>query len=288
MSLLAVIPARLGATRLPNKPLRPLGGRPLVVRVWERVAALGVADHCVVATDSSEVAAAVRAAGGDVALTRADHPSGTDRVAEVAERAEYRRFDAVVNVQGDEPFVSRGVVGGAAALVTSGRFPLGTVACPSGADALDRPDVVKVVSGDDGRALYFSRAPVPWLREPGDRDDRTARDALVRRHVGVYAYTREALARWVALPVHPLERVERLEQLRPLAHGLAMGVALVDEAPAPGVDTEDDLRAAERAWPAWEAAHARADVTGDARAVASGAGAPPLYAVPATPDRPDA
>ena len=288
MSLLAVIPARLGATRLPDKPLRLLGGRPLVVRVWERVTALGVADHCVVATDSHAVAAAVRAVGGDVALTRADHPSGTDRVAEVAERAEYRRFEAVVNVQGDEPFVSRAVVGGAAALVTSGRFVLGTVACPSSADALDRADIVKVVSGDDGRALYFSRAPVPWLREPGDAADRAAHSALVRRHVGVYAYTREALARWIALPVHPLERVERLEQLRPLAHGLAIGVALIDEAPAPGIDTEDDLRAAERAWPAWEAAHAGTGVTGDAGAVASGADAPPLYAVPATPDRPDA
>ncbi len=288
MSLLAVIPARLGATRLPRKPLRLLGGRPLVVRVWERVAALGVADECVVATDSAEVAEAVRAAGGDAVLTRDDHPSGTDRVAEVAAHPAYRRFDAVVNVQGDEPFVSRAVVAGAAALVMSGAFPLGTVACATGADALGRPDVVKVVVGDGGRALYFSRAPVPWLREP---DDAAERDALVRRHVGVYAYAREALARWVALPVHPLERVERLEQLRPLAHGLAIGVATVDEAPAPGVDTEDDLRAAEGAWPAWEAARRRdaaAGATAGAPAVASGADARPPYAVPAPSARPDA
>jgi 3-deoxy-manno-octulosonate cytidylyltransferase (CMP-KDO synthetase) len=281
MSLLAVIPARLGATRLPRKPLRPLGGRALVVRVWEGVASLGVADHCVVATDSPEVASAVRAAGADVALTRDDHPSGTDRVAEVAARPEYRRFEAVVNVQGDEPFVSRAVVAGAAGLVTSGAFALGTAAAPAAPDALERPDVVKVVVGDDGRALYFSRAPVPWLREPGDADDRAARDALVRRHVGVYAYARDALARWVALPVHPLERAERLEQLRPLAHGIAMGVAVVDEPPAPGVDTEDDLRAAERAWPAWAAAR------GDG-AVAAGREPRPPYAVPVTPARPDA
>ena len=280
MSLLAVVPARLGATRLPNKPLRPLAGRPLVVRVWERRTALGVADHCVVATDSREVAAAVRDAGGDVALTRADHPSGTDRVAEVAARSDYARFDAVVNVQGDEPFVSRAVVAGAATLVTSGAFPLGTVACPAAPDVLGRPDVVKVVVDDAGRALYFSRAPIPWLREPGDAPERAARDALARRHVGVYAYTREALARWVALPVHPLERVERLEQLRPLAHGLAIGVALVDDAPAPGVDTEDDLREAERAW-------AAAGEPVDARAVAGdGAGRPP-YAVPVPPASPD-
>ena len=248
MSLLAVVPARLGATRLPNKPLRPLGGRPLVVRVWERVVALGVADHCVVATDSEQVADAVRAAGGDVVLTRADHPSGTDRVAEVAARPAYRRFDAVVNVQGDEPFVSRAVVAGAAALVTSGAFPLGTAACPLDAALVGRPDVVKVVADDGGRALYFSRAPIPWLRESGDPADAAAHAALVRRHVGVYAYARDALAAWVALPVHPLEQVERLEQLRPLAHGLAMGVAQVREAPAPGVDTEDDLARANDEW----------------------------------------
>lgn len=284
MSLLAVVPARLGATRLPNKPLRLLAGVPLVVRVWEHVAALGVADHVVVATDDERVAAAVRAAGGDVALTRAEHPSGTDRVAEVAERAAYRHHDAIVNVQGDEPFVSRAVVAGAAALVTGGGFPLGTVACPADAEVLGRPDVVKVVAGDDGRALYFSRAPIPWLREPGDAGDAAARASLVRRHVGVYAYTRTALARWVALPVHPLERAERLEQLRPLAHGLAIGVAAVAEAPPPGIDTEDDLRAAEAAWPAWSSAR-RAEAAGP---VASGAAGRRPYAVPVPSDRPDA
>jgi 3-deoxy-manno-octulosonate cytidylyltransferase (CMP-KDO synthetase) len=281
MSLLAVIPARLGATRLPHKPLRSLGGRPLVVRVWERVVALGVADHCVVATDSDAVAAAVRAAGGDAVLTRADHPSGTDRVAEAAAFPAYRGYDAVVNVQGDEPFVSRAIVAGAAALVTAGAFPVGTVACRAAADVLARPDVVKVVADDAGRALYFSRAPVPWLREPDDAGDRDARDALVRRHVGVYAYTRDALERWVALPVHALERVERLEQLRPLAHGLAIGVARVEEDPAPGVDTEEDLRAAERAWAARHAA-------GSAGAVAAGAAGRPPYAVPVPPASPDA
>jgi 3-deoxy-manno-octulosonate cytidylyltransferase (CMP-KDO synthetase) len=176
MSLLAVVPARLGATRLPNKPLRSLGGRPMVVRVWERVAELGIADHCVVATDSEAVADAVRAAGGDVALTRADHPSGTDRVAEVAATAAYRRFEAILNVQGDEPFVSAAVLAGAAGLVTSGRFPLGTVACPAPTDVLARPDVVKLVAADDGRALYFSRAPIPWLRETGDAGDAAARE----------------------------------------------------------------------------------------------------------------
>jgi 3-deoxy-manno-octulosonate cytidylyltransferase (CMP-KDO synthetase) len=253
MSLLAVIPARLGAARLPRKPLRLLGGAPLVVRVWQRAMQIDVADHCVVATDSPEVRDAVRAAGGDATLTRDDHPSGTDRVAEVATRPEFARFDCVVNIQGDEPFASADVVRSAADLVTSGRFPLGTVACRDGADALARPDVVKVVADDAGRALYFSRSAIPFLRDERDDEERAIRDALVRRHIGVYAYTRDALARWVALPPHPLERIERLEQLRPLAHGIAMGVAVVDEPPMPGIDTEADLARAESVWPRWEA-----------------------------------
>ena len=253
MPLLAVIPARLGASRLPRKPMRLLGGRPLVVRVWERVAALGVADRCVVATDAQEVADAVRAAGGEAVLTRADHPSGTDRIAEVAARPEFAAYDAVVNIQGDEPFASAEVVRAATDLVTDGRFALGTVACPAAPEELARPDVVKVVTADDGRALYFSRAPIPYLREAGDAGDRARRDALVRRHVGIYAYRRDALARWVALPPHPLELVERLEQLRPLADGVAMGVALVGQAPPPGIDTEEDLARAEAFWPEWAA-----------------------------------
>ena len=253
MPLLAVIPARLGASRLPRKPLRLLGGVPLVVRVWERVAALGVADRCVVATDADDVAAAVRAAGGEAVLTGTEHQSGTDRIAEVAARAEFGGYDAIVNIQGDEPFASAEVVRAAATLVTSGRFPLGTVACPAAPDELARPDSVKVVAADDGRALYFSRAPIPFLRDTGDDGERARRDALVRRHIGIYAYTREALARWVALPPHPLELIERLEQLRPLASGAAMGVAVVAQAPPPGIDTEADLARAEAFWPEWVA-----------------------------------
>src|SRR5687767_2854172 len=131
MSLLAVIPARLGASRLPRKPLRLLAGEPLIVRVWQRAMAMHVADRCVVATDSDEVLDAIRAAGGEAVLTRADHPSGTDRVAEVAARAEYRRYHVLVNIQGDEPFASADVVRAAAGVVSSGAFPLGTVACPA-------------------------------------------------------------------------------------------------------------------------------------------------------------
>lgn len=245
MKTLAVIPARLGASRLPRKPLRLLGGVPLIVRVWERISAMGVADQVVVATDSDEIAATLQAAGAEAVLTSPEHQSGTERVAEVAARPANARFDAVLNVQGDEPFVHVDAVRGAAGLVTSGRFALGTAAARASDGCLVEPNVVKVVMGDDGRALYFSRAPIPWLRE---REDAALRERYARQHIGVYAYTRDALAAWVALPAHPLERIERLEQLRPLAAGYAMGVALVNDPPAGGVDTEADLERANVRW----------------------------------------
>jgi 3-deoxy-manno-octulosonate cytidylyltransferase (CMP-KDO synthetase) len=247
MRTLAVIPARLGATRLPRKPLRLLGGLPLVLRVWERVRETGVTADCVIATDSTEVASIAAEHGADVVLTRADHPSGTDRVAEVAQRSEFRRFDCILNVQGDEPFVSPAALVGAAGLISSGAFPLATAASPARPDILGSPNVVKVVMADNGRALYFSRAPIPFLRDP---DDASLLDGRVHQHIGVYAYQRDALARWVALSPHPLEQVERLEQLRPLAAGMAMGVALVNEPPRGGIDTEDDLARANSDWTA--------------------------------------
>jgi 3-deoxy-manno-octulosonate cytidylyltransferase (CMP-KDO synthetase) len=204
-----------------------------------------LADRIVVATDSHEIADAAAAAGAESVMTSDQHPSGTDRVAEVVARAEFAEFDAIVGVQGDEPFVSDDAVRGALDLVRTGRFPLGTAAAPADDDILARPDVVKVVTADDGRALYFSRAPIPWLRDPADRD---ARARCIRHHIGIYAYTRAALADWVARPPHPLELSERLEQLRPLAAGQAMGVAIVGASPARGVDTEDDLVMANQRW----------------------------------------
>lgn len=245
MSVLAVIPARLGATRLPRKPLRLLGGLPLVVRVWQHVIDMAVADAVVVATDAADIVDAVIAAGGDVVLTSERHPSGTDRIAEVARRPEYTKFSVIVNVQGDEPFVPVAAVRGALEMVTVAHFPLGTAAAHASPAILAEPNVVKVVCGEGGRALYFSRAPIPFLRNGAETDER---DALVRQHLGIYAYTRQALATWVALPPHPLERIERLEQLRPLAAGLPMGVATIDESPAPGVDTEADLARANALW----------------------------------------
>ncbi len=238
MSTLAVIPARLGATRLPRKPLRLLGGAPLVVRVLERVQSLGLADAVVVATEAEEVAEVVRAAGGTAMLTSEAHPSGTDRVAEVAMHPDFAQHDVIVNVQGDEPFMRGDAMAGAIAMVRERGFDLGTAAGRRGAAIMDDPNCVKVVRADDGRALYFSRAPIPFLRDAGDA---ALRDTLVFQHMGIYAARREALRRWVSLPPHPLELVEKLEQLRALAAGLAMGVAIVD-APSWGeVNTEDDL-----------------------------------------------
>jgi len=253
MKTLAVIPARLGATRLPRKPLRLLAGRPLVVRVWERVSAMSVADRCVIATDSEEVAAAARANGAEAVLTAPDHPSGTDRVAEVARVREYKGFDAILNVQGDEPFISPDAVRGALGMLGDRggvRFQIGTAAVRAAPAILDEPSVVKVVTADDGRALYFSRAPIPFLREPKDPADDQLLRQRVWQHIGVYCYTRDALAKWVALPPHPLERIERLEQLRPLAAGWAIGVAVITGG-GPlrrGIDTEGDLARANTEW----------------------------------------
>jgi 3-deoxy-manno-octulosonate cytidylyltransferase (CMP-KDO synthetase) len=246
MSTLVVIPARLGASRLPRKPLRLLAGAPLVLRVWERVSTLRLGDRVVIATDSPDVARTVEHAGAECVLTDTSHPSGTDRVAEVAGRPEFRPYEVIVNVQGDEPFMAASAVRGAASQVTSGRFTLGTAAAPLSRADLDSPAVVKVVTANDGRALYFSRAPIPYLR---DIADAPLREQIARHHLGVYAYTADALRRWVSLPEHPLERIERLEQLRPLAAGIAMGVALVDEPAAGGIDTEDDLARANAQWP---------------------------------------
>ena len=248
MKTLAVIPARLGATRLPRKPLRLLAGVPIIVRVLERVAALRVADRIVVATDSEEIAQRVREAGGEAIMTSAEHPSGTDRVAEVAASAAFTGFDAIINVQGDEPFVSGAAVRGALLQVTQRKHQLGTAAVVASPEVLGHPDAVKVVTDDAGAVMYFSRAAIPYLRDPADAAER---DARVLHHVGVYAYTPASLARWVALPTHPLERIERLEQLRPLAAGLRMGVAVVQGPVRPGIDTEADLDRANRDWPSF-------------------------------------
>lgn len=241
--ILGVIPARLGSERLPRKPLYPLAGRPLIEWVWKRVAAMPLFDAVVVATDSVEVAAVCRSVGAAVELTAASHASGTDRVAEVAARPAYAGYDIIVNVQGDEPFIEEEPVGEAARLVAEG-WPIGTVATPvQTLEAWRDPAVVKVVRGDDGRALYFSRSPIPHRRDGEPTAEELASPRYLR-HLGVYAYAPSALARLVALPPGELERMERLEQLRALAAGIEIGVAVV-AAGEGGVDTIEDARRAE-------------------------------------------
>ncbi|HUG40987.1 MAG TPA: 3-deoxy-manno-octulosonate cytidylyltransferase [Longimicrobiales bacterium] len=242
-AVLGVIPARLGSERLPRKPLRPIAGRPLIEWVWRRAREVAATDRLVVATDATEVLAACERFGAEAVLTSADHRSGTDRVAEVAALPSFGGFDVILNIQGDEPFVSRDAVTGAVGMVAEG-WDVGTVAAPLGAtEALGDPDIVKVVRNDRGGALYFSRAPIPHLRggEPGPAD---LASGFWLRHIGIYAFTPGALRRWVALPEGRLERIERLEQLRPLAAGLGIGVAVVDEAEG-GIDTPEDAARAE-------------------------------------------
>jgi 3-deoxy-manno-octulosonate cytidylyltransferase (CMP-KDO synthetase) len=241
-----VIPARLGSTRLPNKPLQPLAGEPLITRVIERVLDHGLVGQLVVATDSEKVARVAEASGIRAVLTSASHATGTDRVAEVAERAEFAAFDTIVNIQGDEPFLAREALAGALGRVEQGD-EIGTAAAPLDLALAGDPSRVKVVTDARGRALYFSRALIPHLREPGDSSD-----GLYWQHIGIYACTRAALARWVGLPPSPAEHAERLEQLRALHDGISIGVARLSEPALPGVDTAEDLRRAEAHWHAYQ------------------------------------
>ncbi|MFW6092781.1 MAG: 3-deoxy-manno-octulosonate cytidylyltransferase [Pseudomonadota bacterium] len=243
-----VIPARYASTRLPGKPLEPVGDAPMVVQVARRAERAG-AREVVVATDDSRIRDAVTAAGLEARMTRPDHPSGSDRVMEVAEALGWSEDTVVVNVQGDEPLIPPAVIGQVAALVAADPgVPVATLCEPVDdlAEVLD-PNVVKVVAAADGTALYFSRAPIPYARDAFTGMTERARGPLPEpagwhRHIGIYAYRVAALRRFVAAPVGALERLESLEQLRLLEMGVRIRVA-VAEAPVPaGVDTPADLR----------------------------------------------
>lgn len=242
MPVLIVIPARLGSTRLPRKPLQLLAGVPLIVRVIERAREVPGVDHIVVATDSAEVAEVVHPVGVEVAMTRAELASGTDRTAAVVTRAEFRHYDVVVNVQGDEPFIPVAAVTGAIARVHGGDA-IGTAAAPLDPACRDDLSRVKVVCDERSRAIYFSRLAIPAVRDPADLPD-----AHWWQHLGVYAYRREALLRLTSLPPSRLERMERLEQLRALEARIPIGVALLDRAAPAGIDTPQDLAFAESRW----------------------------------------
>jgi 3-deoxy-manno-octulosonate cytidylyltransferase (CMP-KDO synthetase) len=240
--VLGVIPARLGSERLVRKPLQLLGGKPLIEVVWRRVASFNAVDRLIVATDSEEIADVCRRAGAVVELTSAQHQSGTERVAEVAER--HPEFRVVVNIQGDEPFVAEEHIRMSAQLVQEG-WDIGTPAAPiETLEAWRDPAAVKIARAEDGRALYFSRSSIPHKRD-GDPSNAELNSAAFLRHIGVYAYARDALLRYVRLPETELERTEKLEQLRALAAGMRIGVAIARTG-AVGIDTPADLAHAER------------------------------------------
>jgi len=207
---------------------------------------MNVADACVVATDDESVAKAAHDAGADCVMTSDAHTSGTERVAEVARQPRFKDYSTIVNVQGDEPFIGCAAVKGAANIVSSAQFPIGTAASPAPWDISNDPSIVKVVCAEDGRAMYFSRGAIPF-----PRDGAESAEIQPLQHIGVYAYSRDALEHWIALPPHELELTERLEQLRPLAAGIPIGVAIADEQPAAGIDTEEDLSRANARWDAF-------------------------------------
>lgn len=237
-----VIPARYASSRLPGKPLAEIAGVPMVVRVWQRALDSGAA-RVVVATDDARIQAAVQAAGGEALMTRADHPSGTDRLAEVAQSLQLPDETIVVNVQGDEPLLPTASIAQVAErLADDPEASIATLAEPIGdVETLFNPNVVKVVRDVRGRALYFSRAPIPWDREQfTTRPETLATDAWLR-HIGLYAYRAGFLAEYVDWLPSPLEQLEQLEQLRALHHGRHIQVALAREVHPAGVDSAADL-----------------------------------------------
>jgi 3-deoxy-manno-octulosonate cytidylyltransferase (CMP-KDO synthetase) len=234
-----VIPARYGSTRLPGKPLVSLAGKPMIQRVYERARLAQRADRVIVATDDERIVKAVEGFGGEARMTRADHRTGTERVAEVAAHTE---GDVFVNVQGDEPLLDPVAVNAAVnALLEEPTAAIATVATPlqSAADIMD-PNVVKAVLDFDGNALYFSRAPIPWVRD-------TASKMQVRhlKHLGLYVFQRDALLEYPTLPQGELERIEQLEQLRWMENGWKIRVAEVEH-DAVSVDVPADVERVEK------------------------------------------
>lgn len=245
---IVAIPARHGSTRLPGKPLRLLGGEPLVLHVARRALQAG-ATQVVVATDDERIVVALEGSGVLVCMTRADHASGSDRIAECAERYGWPEDTIVVNLQGDEPFAPAAGIRAVAAALAGDGAPMATLATPlADAAELFDPNCVKLVRDAADHALYFSRAPLPWARDAfaGDRHTLPAGTPFLR-HIGIYAYRAGFLRRFAALPPTPLEQAEALEQLRALEHGHKIAVRLAPQAFPPGIDTEADLARAE-AW----------------------------------------
>jgi 3-deoxy-manno-octulosonate cytidylyltransferase (CMP-KDO synthetase) len=238
MNILAVIPARYASSRLPAKPLALIEGKPMIQRVYEAASRCKSFSKVIVATDDQRIVEVVQSFGGEVELTRATHQSGTDRIAEVASR--HRDFEVIANVQGDQPFVSETALHKLVEPYLQDQLPeMTTVACPIDFDS-GYPDenIVKVIVNSKGRAMYFSRAPIPYFRN-------TAADAPVFQHVGLYGFRRDFLFYYAMLQPSPLERAESLEQLRALENGHTIQVGLIDE-PIFEINTPQDLEKANR------------------------------------------
>ena len=242
------IPARYGASRLPGKPLRLIGGDPMVLHVARRALAAG-AREVWVATDDARIAEALNGSGVQVAMTSADHQSGTDRLAECARIAGWADDTIVVNLQGDEPFAPADGIACVARTVADSGAGIATLAAPiDDIEILLDPNAVKVVLAANGDALYFSRAPVPWPRDAFARDRTAMPQGRWLRHIGIYGYRVSALRAFAALSPGTLERTESLEQLRALEAGWRIAVALAPSPFPPGVDTPEDLARAERTY----------------------------------------
>lgn len=247
LPFIVAIPARYGSTRLPAKPLREIGGIPMVVRVAQRAMQAGAA-QVVVAVDDRRVADALAGLGVEICMTRSDHASGSDRLAECAAHYGWADDAIVVNLQGDEPFAPAAGIREVALALAEDEAPVATLATPiEDAHELFDPNAVKVVRAASGRAMYFSRAPLPWARDAFAAE----RDVLppgvpFLRHIGIYAYRAGFLKGYASLSRTPLEQAEALEQLRMMEHGHAIAVRLTPEPFPPGIDTEADLARAER------------------------------------------
>ncbi|MDF7784442.1 3-deoxy-manno-octulosonate cytidylyltransferase [Pantoea stewartii] len=240
MSFIAIIPARYASTRLPGKPLVDIHGKPMVVHVMERARESG-ASRVIVATDHPEVARAVEAAGGEVCMTRADHHSGTERLAEVIEKYQFADDQIIVNVQGDEPMIPADIVHQVATNLAQADAGMATLAVPiTDVEEAFNPNAVKVVMDARGYALYFSRATIPWDRERYAQSREQIGDTLLR-HIGIYAYRAGFIRRYISWEPCPLEQIELLEQLRVLWYGEKIHVAVAKTIPGVGVDTPEDL-----------------------------------------------
>lgn len=240
--VVAVIPARWASTRFPGKILTPLCGKPLIQWVWERALEARRLDEVLVATDDERIREAVEGFGGKAIMTKADHPSGTDRIAEATTRIE---TEAVINIQGDEPLIAPELIDQlATVIVDSDQWDMATAAQHMSDESLiQAPSVVKVVCDETGRALYFSRCPIPYIR---DAQTGGLGNSLYLRHIGIYAYRASFLQKLIATPPSPLEQAEKLEQLRALQIGARINV-LITRHTGLGVDEPDDVPRAEEA-----------------------------------------